>query len=189
MNKIFKKGFYFIIITFLVSCGTNKMTINNTEVNTYPNSEYKKSRKSYSGALNKYEYNELIKKLETELKSTIPFGKSILVNFNQKAPNCISVRFSEESNYQVAKNRISISSRMSSNNNAIDFFVYTKDSFNKDIYEKLTEFKLDSGFFYDEVFTEHQNCAGFFIIKPDGTFYKYYGEDYYSDVKEILERK
>ena len=189
MNKILIKGIYLTITILFISCGTNKVTINNSEVNTYPNSEYKKSRKAYSGTLNKSEYDELIKKLEEELNTTISTDKSILINYNQKAPNCINARFSQSDNKQVAKNRIRISSRMSSNYNAIDFFVYNKDSYNKEIYEKITEFKLDSGFFYDNVFTEHQNCAGFLIIKPNGEFYKHYGEDYYSEVKAFFEKK
>ena len=172
----------------LISCGTNK-DINSTKVNTYPNSKYKKSRTAYSGTLNKTEYDELIKKLETELKTTFPADKSILINFNQKAPNCINVRFSEKDNQQMTNNRIRISSRMSSNYNAIDFFVYAKDSYNKEIYEQMTEFIVDSEFFYDNVFTEHKNCAGFLIIKPNGDFYKQYGEDYYSEVKAFLEKK
>ncbi len=187
MNKILKKGAYFIFLILITSCGTNK-DVNNTKVNTYPNSKYKKSRKAYSGTLNKTEYDELIKKLEVELKTTFPTGKTILINYNQKAPNCINARFSDKDNRQVANNRISISSRMSFSYNAIDFFVYTKDSYNKEIYEQMTEFVMDSGFFYENVFTEHQNCAGFLIIKPNGEFYKHYGEDYYSEVKAFFEK-
>ena len=188
MNKIIKKGTYLMFVIILISCGTNK-EINNTKVNTYPNSKYKKSRTAYSGTLNKTEYDELIKKLETELKTTFPADKSILINYSQKAPNCINVRFSEKDIQQVTNNRIRISSRMSSNYNAVDFFVYAKDSYNKEIYEQMNEFIVDSGFFYENIFTEHQNCAGFLIIKPNGDFYKQYGEDYYSEVKAFLEKK
>ncbi|WP_191859366.1 hypothetical protein [Hanstruepera ponticola] len=188
MNRILKKGVCFISIIFLISCGTNKITTENKDVNTQPNSKYKKSRKAYSGKLNNSEYGEIIKKIEMELKTTIPNNKSILVNFNQKAPNCLSVRLSEKDNIQVAKNRIRISSQISSNNNTIDFFVYTKDSYNKEIYEKMPEFILDSGFFYENVFTEHQNCEAILIIKPNGDFHKYYGEDYYTEVDFFLEK-
>lgn len=172
----------------VVSCGTNKVTIDNTEVNIYPNDEYKKSTKAYSGTLNKSEYDELIKKLETELKTTFPADKSILINYSQKAPNCINVGFSEKDKKQVVNNSIRISSRMSSKYNAIDFFVYTKDSYNKEIYKHINEFKIDSGFFYENVFTEHQNCEALLIIKPNGEFYKHYGEDYYSEVQAFFEK-
>ena len=188
MNKILKKGAYFISFILIISCGINKVATENKDVNTQPNSKYKKSRKAYSGTLNSSEYKELIKNLEVELKAAIPKDKTILINFSQKAPNCISVRFSEEDNKQVTNNRIRNSSIISSNNNTIDFFVYTKDSFKKEIYKKRTEFILDSGFFYENVFTKHQNCEAFFIVKPNGDFYKYYGEDYYTEVKKILEK-
>jgi len=182
MNKILKKVIYLISINLLISCGTNK------GVNTQPNSKYKNSEKAYSGTLNNTDYNELIKKLETELTTTIPDDKSILVNFSQKAPNCISVRFSEKDNKQMVNKGIRISSRISSNNNAIDFFVYTQDSYNKETYKKMTEYILDSGFFYKNVFTEHQNCKAFIVIKPNGDFYKYYGEDYYTKVESFLKK-
>jgi hypothetical protein len=189
MNKKLNYGIYYIITLLFISCGTNKIATNDTEVNTYPNSEYKKSRKAYSGKLNKSEYDALIKQLELELKVTIDTEKSILINYNQKAPNCINIRFSKNDNKQVAKNRIRISSRISSNFNTVDFFVYSEDSYNKEIYEKMSEFTLDSGFFYKNVFTEHLNCAGFLIVKPNGEFYKYYGEDYYSEVEAFLEKE
>lgn len=188
MNKILKKGAYFIFFILIISCRTNK-DLNDTKVNTYPNSEYNKIRVAYSGRLSRTEYDELIKKLEKELKTTIPNNKSILINYNQKAPNCLDLRFSENDNRQVTKNRISISSSMSRNYKAIDFFVYTNDSYNRKIYEQMEEFILDSGFFYENVFTEHQNCAGFLIIKRNRKFYKQYGEDYYSEVKAFFEEK
>ncbi len=188
MNEILKKGAYIIFLILVSSCGANKDQ-NNTKVNTHSNSKYKKSRVAYSGTLNRTEYDKLIKNLEEELKTTIPDNKSILINYNQKAPNCINVRFNKNDNRKVTKNRISISSRMSSDYNAIDFFVYTNDSYNREIYEQMDEFILDSGFFYKNVFTEHQNCAGFLIIKPNGEFYQQYGEDYYSEVKTFFKKE
>jgi len=179
---------YFVIAIVLISCGTTK-DINDTKVNTYPNSKYKKIRRTYSGTLNRTEYDELIKRLETELKTTFPTDKSILINYNKKAPNCSSARLSEKQNKIVTNNRIRISSRLSSNHNAIDFFVYAKDSYNREIYEQMTGFIIDSGFFSENVFTYHKNCGGFLIIKPNGKFYKRYGEDYYSEVEAILKRK
>lgn len=189
MKIILKKGTYFFIIMTILSCNSKKILINNIEVNTYPNTEYKKSKEIFIGTLKKNEYDELVKRLETELKTSLPKDKSILINYNQRAPNCISTRFSEKVNKQIAINRVRISSRMSTNYNAIDFFVYTKDSFDKEIYEQMTEFNIDSGFFYETVFTEHENCAGFLIIKPNGDFYKRYGEDYYSEVKDFFEKE
>ena len=137
MNKTLKNiaCVVFLILTIL-SCGISK-DFNGAKVNAYANSEYAKSVKSYSGTLNRTEYDELIPILERELKTTFPVNKSILINYNQKAPNCINTRFNYAENKQVAKNRIRISSRMSSDYGAVDFFVYTQDSFHDDIYEKM----------------------------------------------------
>ena len=43
MNKILKKVTYLIFVIVLISCGTNK-DVNDTKVNTYPNSKYKKTK-------------------------------------------------------------------------------------------------------------------------------------------------
>ncbi|TYB75860.1 hypothetical protein [Bizionia myxarmorum] len=188
MIKIAQKGILLLSIISIISCGTNKISTENTKVNTAPNSKYKNTIKAYSGTLSISEYKELIKKLEIELKTAIPENTSILVNFNQKAPNCIAVGLSEGTNHQVIINRLRISERMSSDNNAVDFFVYTKDAYLNEAYQVNPAFTLDSGFFYNEVFPEHQNCAGFLIIKPNGAFYKYYGEDYFTEVKKFLEK-
>lgn len=189
MNTTLKKVTYFITIILVVSCATNKVTTNTTEVNTNLNSKYRKSRKAYTGTLNKSEYDELIKMLTIELETTMPTDKAILINYNQKAPNCITFRLNEYDYEQITINGIRISSQMSSDHDAIDFFVYTKDSFYKEIYERVTEYILDSGFFYENIFTEHQNCEAFIIIKPNGAFLKYYGEDYYSKVQAFLEKE
>ncbi len=188
MNGILKKGIYLTCFILIVACGTKRDVID-TGVNTRVNSKYRKSTENYSGKLSKTEYNNLIKKLEKELKTRFPDNKSILINYNQKAPNCLMAKSSKADKIGVTKNRIRISSRMSSNHNAIDFFVYTKDSYAKEIYAQMDEFIVDSGFFYETIFTEHQNCAGFLIIKPNGKFYKHYGEDYYSRVRAYLEKK
>ncbi len=188
MNKIFEKAIYLIFTLFLISCGNQKV-VNNIKINSSLNSKYKKSRTAYSGKFKKNEHDELVKMLEVELKTKLPKNKSILINYKQKATNCLDASLSEKSISQITNNEIRISSRMSSIYNAIDFFIYTEDSFNKKVYEKLSKFIIDSGFFYNNVFTEHQNCAGFIIIKSNGDFYKRYGEDYYSEVEAFLKKK
>lgn len=187
LSKQIKKIFYLISLITLISCGINKKVVVKSDVNTKPDTEYKKSRKAFSGKLNDSEYKELISLIESELKTTIPEGKSVLINYNQKAQNCISLSLNDKDISTVIKNRVLISSRISSNNNTINFFVYANDSYHKDIYQERDNFILDSGFFYDNVFTEHENCEAFLIIKPNGNFLKYYGEDYYSEVSEFLE--
>lgn len=177
-----------ITLSFLVlsACGPSIATGESQTVNNALNANYIKSRKAVSGKFNSTEYIELKKRLETELKSEIPEGKSVLINFDQKAPNCLSYKLDADTKKNITANRIKISSGICASNNAIGFFVYTSDSYFKDIYEKQAGFILDSGFFYNEVFTEHQNCSAFLIVKPTGEFYKYYGEDYYTEAEKFL---
>jgi len=48
-------------------------------------------------------------------------------------------------------------------------------------------FMPNPGFFHDSIFTLHESCQAFFILKPSGRFLKYYGEDYFSVVEAFLE--
>ena len=100
------KIFYLISVITLISCGINKTTVIESSVNTKPNTEYKKSRKAFSGKLNNSEYKELKRTLERELYTNIPEGKSILINYSQKAHNCISVGFSDKDISAVTDNRV-----------------------------------------------------------------------------------
>ncbi len=169
-----------ILGILFISCGANK---------NLKQKEYKNSVKSIPGKLTNLEYNELKTNIEKEFKITIPKGKSILINYNQKATNCSYENYGNYTNSTITDNKIRISKRMSFNYNAIDFFVYTEDSFNKEIYSQKKQYRLDSGFFYNNIFTLHENCSGFLIIKPNGDFLKYYGTDYYTQVSEFLEKK
>lgn len=112
-----------------------------------PTSELRKSSKSFSGKLNKLDYEELIALLESELNTTIPEGKSVQINYSQKARYCFVLLMNDKDNSTVTDNCIRISSTISSENNTLDFFVYTKDSFNRDIYSQKDYFRLDSWFF------------------------------------------
>jgi hypothetical protein len=47
-------------------------------------------------------------------------------------------------------------------------------------------FIMDSGFFSNNIFTEREMCSAFIIIKPNGKFFKYYGEDYNTKIKDFL---
>lgn len=189
MIKIIKRTFYLLAIVTLVSCGTNQKTIIESDVNTESNRKYHKSRKGYSGKLNNPEYQEMKGQIERELNETIPEGKSILINYEQRAPNCISLSYNDEEFSRITDKKIQFSESISSDNNAVDFFVYTNDSFHKDLHQERKEFILDSGFFYNEVFTKHKHCSAFLILKPNGTYLKFYGEDYYSQVEEFLEKE
>lgn len=188
MKKILKNGAYFTLTMILLSCNKNMVSSYNEQSNKNSYSKYEEVRETYDGKYSKSEYDELVKKLETELNVTIPAEKSIIINFDQNAPSCFIAKYSRNSNKIMTNNRIKISSKTASTFNAVDFFVYTKDAHNSKIYEKLPEFKVDSGFFYENIFTEHLNCEAFIVIKPNGEFLKYYGGDYSTEVVNFLKK-
>ncbi|WP_452602010.1 hypothetical protein [Pontimicrobium sp. MEBiC06410] len=187
MFKTLKKTALFILTFAIISCGAKKTsTKTKLKVNTHFNERYKNSVKTFTGVLNNTDYNALKTALKTalekELGTTLPNDKAILINYNQEAPNCIGYT------YWNIGNRVRISSRISNANNAMDFFVYNANAFHKELYEKYKKYRLDTGFFYNTIFTLHENCKAFFIVKPNGDFLKYYGEDYFSIVEDFLKK-
>lgn len=177
---------YIVCCFFIDSCWSQSNANDSLSVNIQLNKQYLNSTKLFRGKLGKEKYKEIKTLIENELNTKIPDGKDILINYYQKEPNCISKRFNVEYNLTYIDNCITISSRICKENNAVDFFVFSEDSFFKDLCKTKKQFKLDSGIFYDTIFTLHENCQAFFILKANGKFYKYYGEDYFDEVKKYL---
>lgn len=154
-----------MLLTVFFCCNPGRTSQSGYKINTRLNSEYRNSKKSMIGHLDKDEYSAMKQRLESELNTEIPEGKSILINFNQKAPNCLKERFGNiEMNIHSG---VEMSHRISSENNTLDFFVFTDDSFKKSFYSSTPTYQLDSGFFYNTIFTLHENCEAFFILKPN----------------------
>uniref|UniRef100_UPI0040492EFF hypothetical protein n=1 Tax=Flavobacterium sp. TaxID=239 RepID=UPI0040492EFF len=184
------KKIYFIVLVMLVSCGTNKNKPTNTSVvNTVANKQYEKSRKTFVGNLNTVEYNNLKVLLEQELQTSIPVGKLIIITYVQKAPNCIMLDKSIDVKAVINK-QLKILSTISSEHNTINFNIYTSNCANQNIYQKNESlFRLDSGFFYTNVFTLHENCEAFLAVKPNGDFMKLYGGDYINFLHDFIINK
>ena len=167
-------------LTFINLCEAQKKS---PKVNTDFNKEFRKHIKSFSGKFSKSKYIDFKKILERELDTIIPEGKTIIIHFKQKAPNCTTKRKHLRG---VTKNEIRISSRISTKHNAVDFFVYSKDSYFKDFYSKNKNFILDSGYFHKAIFTLHKICSAFLVLKPNGEILKHYDGDYYSQISDFL---
>ncbi|AOW09664.1 hypothetical protein [Flavobacterium gilvum] len=182
-KKITSAYKFLVLLAFIVTLSCS------TKYNSYPNREYEKAAKTYSGQLTTEHYNTLIKELERELKTTIPRDKSILINYQQDARNCILIRFDNNEIKRVTKNIINISKQMTSENNAVDYFVYKGDSPLKQYYPKNFNLILDSGYFANNVFTNNEICAAFFIVKPNGKFMTHFGDDYFTEVQNFLQSK
>lgn len=178
---------YLLILSLIFfSCSAQKNELG--KINTKINKKYIASTKTFVGKLNLDEYKQIREMIINELKTEIPSDKSILINFYQFGSNCFEYGFSKKDAMTVIDNSIRISSRMSKEHNASDFFVYSENVLNKEIIENRKNFILDSGVFAKHIFTLQENCRAFFILKPNGEFMKYYGSDYYSEVKKFLEK-
>lgn len=187
MRNYFKTTLYLMVSLCMVSCGGHK-TKNSNAINTEPNNKYRKTRKAFYGKLDDQEYIKMIDNFNKELGANIASGQVVLINYSQNAPNCISVGFEKRDMSKVIDNVIRNSTEISETHNTVDFFVFEKDAFHRDLYESRPNYVLDSGFFYNHIFTIHDNCEAFYILKPNGSFMKYYGEDYYSEVTKFLEQ-
>ena len=186
MVENLKKSLYIICYFLISSCWSQNNANDSLPVNSELNQQYLNSLRSFRGKLDKKKYKHIKALIENELNTKISDRKDILINYFQKAPNCISKRSNVEYNLTFIDNCIRISARICKENNAVDFFVFSEDSFFKDLCKTKKQFRLDSGFFYKTIFTLHENCTAFFILKANGKFYKYYGEDYFDEVKRYL---
>lgn len=187
MKNTINKLCYFIIFIFLASCSSKKVVHDGMEINAGFNSEYGENMTAYEGQLSKNELRSLKKKFEEELNVEIPDGKAIHIHYSQKAPNCHLMQMDKEDFEDVIGNIIRITNNFTSYNDAVNLLIYHKDMFYHDIFERSDEYYLDTGFFYDNVFTDHKVCQAFMIIKPNGKFYKRYGEHLEGLAIDIIE--
>lgn len=179
-----------LLFAFLLFNFTFSQLFNGKKVNTNPlNKEYQDSRKFFYGELNPKEYSDFKLILEKELDTHIEEGKSIFINYEQAASNCSLLKGRKQYLEQYHKNSIKISNTISKENNAIDFFIYSGDTFLKSYTEKNKIYQLDKGFFGKEMFTLKENCEAFFIVKPNGKFMICYGTDSFSDASAFFEKK
>ncbi|MFD2824507.1 hypothetical protein ACFS5M_12565 [Lacinutrix iliipiscaria] len=185
------KTYYIIfLISLSWSCKSPESISNykpSSNINTEFNTAYFQSSGSVYGTLDKAVYDQIKTAIELELSTTIPESKSILINFRQDGRNCFSMKNNGKSYLNNLKGNSKTSSRISSQNNAVDFFIFSKKSYFNDVIKMEENFFIDSGFFYQNIFTEHENCSAFLVIKPNGKFMKYYGVDYFTKAKNFLE--
>ncbi|RNL54211.1 hypothetical protein [Pedobacter jejuensis] len=159
------------------------------ETNIKLNARYLASVRVFSGKLDSTTYKTIKKDIENELNVEIQANTAILINYVQGASNCLLAGLNDTDVSRVIDNKKRISSQLCMANNAIDFFVFYPNADPKELFQKRDYFKKDSGFFYENIFTLHDNCDAFLILKPNGDFLKYYGEDYFSQVEKFFKRK
>ncbi len=154
-----------VVLLFSNYSNAQESTALNSGLNTTYNEAYIESIEIFTGKLDTDEYNRVKAAIEKELGVSIPDEKSILINYHQYGQNCFGMNSSKKGYFRRVDKGVKISSNFSRFNNAVDFFVFSEDVFFKDEYLKKKKFHQDSGFFYNTIFTSHNNCEGFFCFK------------------------
>lgn len=173
-----------LCVYILSSCSTG-----GKHINSKLNKEYLDTVKTFKGNLNPTDLKQVREQLEKELNTRLYPKKAIVINYYQYAQNCFEMRYPKDTRKNIVNNSVNLSASISLQENAQDFFVYTKDAIDYHELSKRENFIIDSNFFHDEIFTLHENCRAFFIIKPNGDFTKHYGSDYYTHVQHSLQSK
>tara|TARA_R110000850_G_scaffold168825_3_gene293937 strand:- start:718 stop:1287 length:570 start_codon:yes stop_codon:yes gene_type:complete len=186
MNK-FRISLFAILLFLPIYSISQEPTNSKLELNTVYNEEYENSTENYTGELKENAYSIIRKKIESALSTKIPEENSILIHFTQNGRNCVEMNNNGKKYLKFLKNRTKNSSKISSEYQVSDFFVFAKDAFFLEQVEMKHNYVIDTGFFYENVFDIHENCSAFFLLKPNGKFMKYYGSDYFSWIWNFLE--
>ena len=157
-------------------------------VNSNANGDYRSSIHEIRGKLNESEKVLMLKNISKALDTSLTPDKTQLIHYKQSAPNCF-LSDSLTSDDRIAfKHDMRVLNKISRKYNVQSFYVFEQNAPITGFLLEQNEFLLDSGYFYNDIFTEHENCGAFLMIMPDGRFIKYYGEDYYSLIIDFLEK-
>ncbi|MFP4846605.1 hypothetical protein [Winogradskyella sp. PE311] len=182
-----------LTLIFFTSCGANKNSIPENDLNNNINNKYNKQyRNSVDGRFGKMgsaTLGQFYEALGQNLNINIDTSKTILINYLQKGDNCIVRSGDEKYEKNVLKTYKNMSDRISKIYDTKNILVLTKNSYFSKYAEDNTDWLEDNNFIKNNIFTSNKNCSGFFILRTDGKFYKYYGEDYFSIVKKLLSAK
>ena len=87
--------------------------VGHDRINPTSTDEYNENVTTFTGKLNPEDLQQLRKALSTQLKTELYPRKSILINFNQYAQNCLFMQFDKQSRNQITNNTVKISSKLS----------------------------------------------------------------------------
>lgn len=155
-------------------------------VNTKLNRVYDKSKKSFEGTLPPNQYEKMRLSLQRELGTTFSDDLNILVHYEQRGSNCLKLDGYEKALPWALKTLASGKKKLSRKFNTAENFVYNANSFFHKELKEVDVFRLDSGYFKENVFKLNENCSAFFLLKTTGEFMIYYGEDYMGEVYNYL---
>lgn len=164
----------------------SKNSVHHFRMESNTGEDYSINLHEVRGTLDEIEYETILKKFQKELDSSIIRDSPVLIQFKQDAPHCYSGDTITYNNKLLIKEEVRILNRISRTNKVQNYFVYDSKSPFAELFMDLDDYTLDSGYFYRNIFTQHENCSAFLLIKPDGRFVKYYGEGFYSIISDFL---
>lgn len=159
-----------------------------TKVNKKYNRNYVKSRKTFEGNFSHETHTTIRLLMQKELNTAIPDDSHILIHYEQRASNCIAYNNYDEQSPMIIKNMADSDKTRLSKFQTIPFWVYNANSFFAEHFKDHPDYRLDSGYFKQNVFELNENCSAFFLLKSSGEFMIHYGEDYMTEVYNYLKR-
>lgn len=155
------------------------------QVNTKINKKYYESRKGFYGKLNQEELTFVLDKIENSLDVKIDKSKKTLIIFSQKGENCVTYGLRHPKT--IFNNIENIYNGYSEKYETQTFFGYSSNSLFINLLKDRTIWKKDNNnFIKNTLFDLKESCSAFVVFKPNGEFYKYYGEDYAGIVETLL---
>lgn len=164
-------------------------TLPQINVNTKDNRVYVNSIKAFEGTLPLDQYKKMRSSLQRELDASFSEDLNILVHYEQRGSNCLKYDGYEKALPWAIKTLASGNKKLFRKFNTVENFVYNANSFFHKELKEVAVFRLDSGYFKENIFKLNENCSAFFLLKTNGEFIIYYGEDYMGEVLNFLKRK
>lgn len=187
--KIIQYRNLFLVVLLLVVMDVKTQNKSEYLVNNDPFSKsYKKSRKYFYGKLSLEQYAAFRLNLEKELDTKLPIDKAIIINYHQAARNCYFYGRSKSENENNYQRIIEITKSIADAEHGIAFFLYNKNYYDTSILKEMIDYREDSGFISENVFTLHENCEANFVLKPNRKFMINYGTDSLTEVEKYLKK-
>lgn len=182
------KGLYILIpfLTFLTIgfSQNSEPNIKPIKINRKFNTDYKKSIELTTGLIDSLNLIQFQSALNKNLGISNDFTKPIAIGYVQSGYNCISNSKKNNTNRNVLSRYKKSMNELEEDFYVDSYIIYTRNSHVRDT--PCDGCILDNDFIKANIFPSDQNCMGFFVLFTDGTFYKYYGEDYFSVLTNIL---
>lgn len=173
--------------TNYIQCQEDNLKSSEVKVNMILNRKYKKSVELTSGIMDSLKLKEFQQGLGFYLNSHFDSSKPIIIGFIQNGLNCLSQLGDQTYLEKLLSNYDKTLQYVAKEFDSNGYMMYTSDAFVSSY--PCPNCIEDKGFMKRIVFTSDKNCMGFFVLLPNGEFYKYYGEDYFSIVDEVLSSK